>query len=127
FFVESCRHNPEVEWLVPTDQPPPANLAANIRFMPTSFADFLDRASRIMGVDVRHSERYKLCDIKPFYGLIFEDEIRSYRSFGFCDIDIIWGNIRQFYTDELLDRFELISFHGDRVAGHLTIMRNSPK
>lgn len=47
---------------------------------------------------------YKLCDMKPFYWKIFEDYyyVREYQYIGFCDLDVIYGNIDNFLlmTDE---------------------------
>ena len=41
----------------------------------------------------------KLCDYKPAYGLIFEDELIGYDYWGFCDTDILLGDIYQFLED----------------------------
>jgi hypothetical protein len=35
------------------------------------------------------------------YGEIFANELHEYDFWGFSDIDLIWGNIRNFYTEEL--------------------------
>ena len=49
----------------------------------------------------------------------------GYRNYGHCDIDLIFGNIRAFYTDALLEKYEVLSTHADRLSGHLAVMRNT--
>ena len=39
---------------------------------------------------------YKLCDYKPVYGLIFDEDLQDYDFWGHCDVDLIFGDIRKF-------------------------------
>ena len=48
------------------------------------------------------SDPYKLCDLKPAYGHIHERDIAGYRFFGYGDIDIVYGQISDFYTGKLV-------------------------
>ncbi|BCP54236.1 hypothetical protein K32_28530 [Kaistia sp. 32K] len=125
FFIESCKLNPEVDWLIPTDQPAPENTAENVRFKTSSFDAFKKKAGAALGLDLSQMSPYKLCDLKPCLGFIHQDELKGYRSFGFCDIDVIFGDIRAVYNDQLLARFDAISALDDRVAGHLSVFRNT--
>lgn len=50
-----------------------------------------------------------------------------YDFWGFGDLDIVWGNMEVFYTNELLDKFDVFSTMNDRISGHLTIIRNNEK
>lgn len=63
---------------------------------------------------------YKLCDLKPAYGYIFEEEIKAYDFWGHCDVDLIFGNIRNFLSDSVFENFDKILSWG-----HLSIYRNS--
>lgn len=127
FFIESCKWNPEVDWLIPTDQHPPENSAPNVHFMFCSFADFKERLSSSLGVDLTAMPPYKLCDVRPFFGVVFERELSGYSHFGYCDLDIVWGDIRSIYTDKLLDQFDVISAAEERLSGHLAVFKNSRK
>jgi hypothetical protein len=127
FFVESCKWNPEIDWLIPTDQAPPDNTAPNIQYQRMSFDAYKRHAGSRLGIDLTRANPYKLCDLKPCLGFIHEDDIAEYRSFGFCDIDIVWGDIRATYSDELLARYDAISSLDDRIAGHLSVFRNTAK
>jgi hypothetical protein len=67
------------------------------------------------GVNIKHS--YKLCDFKPAYGFIFFELIENYDFWGYCDIDIIFGSIRDFITKEILESHDLISTRPDWIPG----------
>ena len=125
FFIESCKWNPEVDWLTPTDQPPPENVAANVRYQRLSFDDYKRRAGSALGVDLAKMTPYKLCDLRPFFGLVHEADLAGYGHFGYCDTDVIFGDLRAVYTDRLLSSYEAISAHQRFLSGHLAVFRNT--
>jgi len=123
-FVESCKWNPEVDWLIFTDQQPPENKCPNVRFRNLSFKAHLEHIGQRIGLRLDAADPYKLCDLKPCLGFAYEDLLGNHEFFGYCDLDVVFGNIRDFYTNDLLNRFDVISTHGRRLAGHFTILRN---
>lgn len=123
--LETCRHNPEVDWLIVTDQAEPDSRPPNVSYLKTTLADFMRRVGDTIGLDLTgHTEAYKVCDLRPTFGQVFEREIAPYHSFGYADIDVFFGRIRQFYTDEVLRSFDVISTHPERISGHLAVFRN---
>jgi len=70
---------------------------------------------------------YKLCGLKPFYGYIHKDLLEGYDFWGFGDVDVIWGDINQFYTSDILMKYDVLSTHADRLSGHLALIRNNEK
>lgn len=127
FFIESCKWNPDVQWLIYTDCGRPQNAAANVTFVEMSFAEYQALASWRLGIRLQWSHSYKLCDLRPCLGQIHQDEIAGYQFFGYGDIDVIYGNIREFYTDELLAQYDVISTHPERVSGHFAVFRNTKR
>lgn len=43
-----------------------------------------------------------MCDYKPTYGLAFKKWLGKYDFWGYCDFDLLLGNLRKFFTDEVL-------------------------
>ena len=76
---------------------------------------------RIFDFPISLDEPQKLCDYKPAYGEAFSDHLAGYDFWGHCDIDLIWGDIRKFVTEDILDTNERIFGRG-----HLTLMKNDP-
>jgi len=124
-YLESCRHNPDIDWFFFTDCPQPANPPKNTYFIKTSFSDYKKLVSKKLSITFNPESPYKLCDLKPCYGFIHEELIKEYDFWGFGDIDVIYGNIRHFYTDHLLTKYNTLSTHWDRVSGHLFLLKNS--
>lgn len=126
-FFRSCRHNSTIDFLFFSDCEPPSSAigAPNIQFHKTSFSDYCNRASKTLGIDFHPKRAYKLCDLKPFYGYIHQQELKGYDFWGFGDIDLVWGNIRGFYSDEILSKYDVLSTHADRLSGHLAVIRNN--
>jgi hypothetical protein len=127
FFVESCKWNPDVCWRFYTDCGEPANKAANIEYVPISFADYKAFVSARLGCRFDPPEAYKLCDLRPALGFIHEQDVADYSFFGYGDVDVIFGNISQFYDPERLSAFDVISTHPERISGHFAVFRNRPE
>jgi len=124
-YFLSCSENPEIDWFFFTDCEIPASFSSNLHFIEISFNSYCNRASEKLQIDFYPSSPYKLCGLKPFYGFIHYDLIAEYDFWGFGDIDIIWGNIKKFYTDEMFEKYDVFSSHADRISGHLAIFKNT--
>lgn len=125
FFIESCRANRSIDWILFSDAEPPENRARNVRHVQIAFGDYVALVSKALGVRFPAEEPYKLCDVRPALPLVHSDLVRGYDFAGFGDLDVIYGNIRDFYDEDLLARYDLLSSHADRVSGHFCLMRNS--
>lgn len=125
FFVESCKWNRDIDWLILTDQDPPQNSAPNVRYRKVSFAGHKATIGDKIGFDLSSIPPLKLCDLKTTLGYVFARDAEGYRNYGHCDIDLIFGDIRSFYTDALLEKYEVLSTHADRLSGHLAVLRNT--
>ena len=127
FFLHSCRYNPTVDFLIFTDNNVPnLDLPPNVKIIPYSIDRFKADAAKAFGFEIAVESGYKLCDFKPAYGTIFFDYIKDYDFWGYCDMDVIFGNIRLFMTDELLNEYDIISARHDYLTGCFALYRNNP-
>ena len=120
-WLASCANNPTINWYVITDCcTDDYDIPANVKIQRSTFNDVKNRIQSLFEFDIALNSPYKLCDFKPTYGEVFQDLIEGYDFWGFCDIDIIWGNIRKFITNEILE-------NNDRILtrGHCSIFRNN--
>lgn len=127
FFLESCRHNPDIDWLFFSDCGAPDNLPVNVVVESMTFADYCQLVSERLGISFNPRSAYKLCDIKPALGYIHADRLDGFDFWGFSDIDLIYGNLRAYFSAERLARFDLLSTHERRISGHLCLLRNSTR
>ena len=123
-YIESCKYNPDINWLFFTDCDEPENKADNVQYRHLSFTQYKKFAAEKLNIHFSAPSPYKMCDLKPAYGFIHEQDIKDYDYFGFGDIDLIYGNIRSFYTDKVL-KHNIITTDNRRVSGHLTLIKNT--
>jgi hypothetical protein len=125
FFIESCKWNPHVRWRIYTDCGVPENKADNVDIVHVSFDDYKAMARERLGVAFDPADRYKICDLRPALGFLHEQDVADFPFFGYGDIDVIYGDISQFYDESRLDQFDVVSTHPERVSGHFAIFRNT--
>ena len=120
FWMKSVEYNPTIDFLFITDQsidnPPP-----NLKVIQSSVKQIEQLARQRIWEGCVIPKPYKLCDYKPTYGELFCDFLKDYDFWGHCDVDLVFGDIRHYVTDDILSQYDRI-FSG----GHLTIYRNEP-
>ncbi|GAM16241.1 DUF6625 family protein [Mesobacillus selenatarsenatis] len=126
-YIESCKNNPSIDWLFFTDCDEPENKAENIKYHKITFADYKKIVEEKLLINFNPSNSYKLCDLKPALGYIHEEHLAGYDFFGYGDIDLIYGNIKSIYTDELLSKYEVFSTHENFLSGHFALLKNTQK
>ncbi len=126
FFLKSCETNPTIEFLIFSDTKYKGFIPNNVKIYKFALTDFNLLSNKKLGFEIKITNPYKLCDFKPAYGLIFSDYLPGYDFWGICDIDIILGRIREFMTDELLDKYDIINTRHDYLTGSFLLFRNIP-
>ncbi len=121
-FTAGYLNNQAIDFLLITDQTISFTLPDNILIWKQSFDEFKTRIQDKFDFTITIPTPYKLCDFKPAWGYILEDQLRDYDFWGNCDIDQVWGNVRAFITDDILDQYDRINY-----LGHFTIYKNIPE
>lgn len=125
FFLASCRENPTVNWLIYTDCDIPESVPSNVKLVETTYTKYCALVSNRLGISFEPANPYKLCDIKPALGLIHEEELSEYDFWAFGDLDLVYGNLRKYFTEQRLNEKEVFSTHRTRISGHLCLLRNT--
>lgn len=122
--MESCRFNASIHWIFYTDCGALENCPPNVDIKSVTFSQYYLLVSQKLDIDFKPLHPYKLCDIRPAYGLIHENDLSKYDFWGYGDIDLVYGNIRQFLTAERLAAKDVFSTHSTRTSGHFCLIRN---
>lgn len=120
FFLDSCRKNPSFEWLIFTDDKRLFRYPDNVHVVYCTFESIRKRIQKQYDFPISLEKPYKLCDYRLAYGEIFADELRGYDFWGFCDTDMIFGQLNHFITEVVLKSYDRIL-----ARGHLTLFRNT--
>ncbi len=127
YFLHSCMYNLSVDFIIITDNHYKHELPANVSIINMPWGKIKRMIGRRLGLNVQIESPYKLCDFKPAYGFIFPELIKGYDFWGHGDIDVIFGNIRKFITNETLNNHDLVNVRHDVLAGYFTLFKNHPK
>lgn len=126
FFLATCRENSTIDWLIYTDCNRLQDCPANVSIVYLSYEDYCTKVSTNLGICFRPANAYKLCDIKPALGHIHSEELIGYDFWAFGDLDLVYGDLRQYFHETKLQRKDIFSTHKTRISGHLCLVRNMP-
>ncbi len=113
----SALYNSSVDFMFFTD----ANVKPenNIIVHKMQFSEFQKIVQQAFDFPIVLDRPYKLCEYKQAYGYILHDYIRDYDFWGFGDLDLVYGDIRSFLTDSVMEHSFILGW------GHLTLLRNN--
>jgi hypothetical protein len=125
YFLHSCRENPSVNFKIITDDYSwNSQLPENTELIFKSFNEIKNLIIKKLKLQIALEHPYKICDFRPTFGVVFSELISGYSFWGMGDIDVIFGNIRKFITDEILRDYDVISVRHDFLVGYFTLFRN---
>lgn len=94
----------------------------NIKVFHINFDDFVKKLQSKFEFKIKCDKPYKLCDYRPMYGSVFAELTKGYDFWGYCDLDLVFGDIRTFITDDILEQNDRIL-----INGHFSLYRNCPQ
>lgn len=122
-WIRSLRINEEYDFLLFTDQPiERSGIPANLKIERMTLADLKVNIRQRLLVNPTFQFSYKLCDFRPAFGELFAPQLAGYDFWGYCDIDLMFGKLSHFVTDEVLSSHEKIFSRG-----HFTLYRNNER
>ena len=124
-YMKSVEFNKDVlDVLIVTDIEISEALPANVKVEKMSFSQLQALISAKTGAAIDYHSAYKLCDLKPFLGKVFESQTRGYEFWAYGDIDLVFGDLKRYLKKEILDAHDIISFREDWLSGAFSIFRN---
>lgn len=115
----SATRNPSIDFVVISDRKEWKD-KENIRYIYMELEEIKKRIQLLFPFEIKLERAYKLCDYKPVWSLAFPEIVEGYDFCGYCDFDLIFGNIRSFITEEILERYDKIL-----EQGNFTLYRNT--
>ncbi len=119
-FLESCRHNPEYDWFLLTDDRSTFSYPSNVHRQIMDFDQCRRHIQARFDFPLALDTPQKLCDFKCAYGFLFAELLQGYDWWGHCDLDQIFGCLKDFITEDMLQRYDKLFS-----LGHLTLYRNT--
>ena len=120
--LKSIEYNKTIDWLIITDIKEKYDYPDNVKVINMSFTELRKKVQSCFDFKIYLGKPYKLCDYKCAYGLIFEEYIKNYDFWGHCDFDCIYGDLRKFLPEDILEKNERIY-----CLGHMSLYKNNDK
>jgi hypothetical protein len=124
-FLKSCETNPTINFLIFLDEEVIGEVPKNVKIIDFTLEKFNSLASEKLSLKINIKSGYKLCDLKPAYAVVFQDYLDNYDFWGVCDIDLIFGRIREFMNDDLLNKYDVISVKDSFPSGYFLLFKNN--
>lgn len=132
-WLESASRNKNFDFLILTDIDISCS-ADNIMVKKyDSFECFINEVNKKIGYKTGITTPFKTADLRPAYAFLFEDTLKrkycerykhegEYDFWGYCDTDLIFGELSRFISDDVLDKCDVF-----QTWGHFTLIRNIDK
>ena len=120
-WLNSCSLNKTIDWIIFTNDRSNYNYPENVKVIFCDFEDVKKMIIKNFDFEVKIDSYWCLSLFKPAYGEIFKEYLTKYDFWGHCDVDVLWGNIRNFLTDDILSKYDKIGYQG-----HSTLYKNEP-
>lgn len=119
-FLKTCKENKHFNWLIFTDDNTNFKYPSNVTKISMTFDECKHIIKSKFDCKININKPYKLCDLKPMYGYIFEEYIKEYKYWGHRDTDTLMGNLEKILTDEFLEEYDKFF-----CLGHMSIYKNN--
>lgn len=118
-YLNSIKYNKDYNWLIFTDDKTEYQYPKNVQVIYTTFEELANKIKSKFDFDIKLDFPKKLCDFKPLYGYVFSEYIKDFEYWGYCDCDLIFGDINKFIKLDDIKEYDKIG-----ICGHLTLMKN---
>ena len=122
FWLKSCEYNKNIDFMLVTDIEITQKMPKNIQVIRITFDNLKLLIEQKLNRKVILTKPYKLCDYKPLYGFIFEDYLKNCDYWGYCDMDMIFGDLECFFEKYCLSNYDKFLKYG-----HLSLYKNIDK
>lgn len=116
-WLKSCSFNKNFKFIVFSDNKVDCVLPENVELYNLSFYEFKKKVQEKFDFKISLETPYKLCDYKPLYGFVFEELLGNCDYWGFCDMDLIFGDLKKFLPEEPYDKISNL--------GHFCLFKNT--
>lgn len=120
--LNSIKNNPTINWLIITDINKKYDYPNNVKVIYMTFNELQKKVQLCFDFKIALNTPFKMCDFRPAYGIIFKEYIVGYDFWGHCDFDCVYGNLRKFLPENVLNSNERIY-----CLGHMSLYKNTDK
>ena len=126
-FFQSVANNPGIDLMFVTSERLDTAVPSNVRVVALPLDEIERRVRERISPEFRLRWAYKLCDLKPFYALLFPELVADYEFWGYCDLDLVFGRLDPVLAPGRLANVDIFTADSSYVTGHFALLRNHPE
>lgn len=121
-FLRTLSYNQSYDLILVTDidVKEKYNCPQNLKVVPMKFSELQERVKQLFGEKSVLPVPYKINDYAPMFGVIFAELLTEYDYWGYCDCDVLLGDLNDFLPSVLEKDFDKTF-----AAGHMTLFKNT--
>jgi hypothetical protein len=125
-YLQSLGKQQTLDLLLLSDSRPP-DLPKNARHVAMTFDRLRELANARLATPVHLHRMRNICDLRPAYGLVFEEYTRGYAYWAYGDEDVLYGDLDRMLAPQLDGTADLVIPGITGKSGHLTLLKNGPR
>jgi len=118
-WLKTCEKNKKVDFIIISDTDL-VDLPKNVKSYYYTLDLLKKSIENKLQMQIVLDRPYKCVDYKPTYGFIFSEYLENYDYWGYCDMDLLFGDIYSF-----AEKYELDKYDKFLTLGHLSLIRNT--
>lgn len=122
FWEVSAKFNRDIDWIIYHDDETLEKEDCNIKIKFMQEHQFWQKACDTVNFLIPYRSLRRVCDLRPFFGIIFSNDIQMYDYFGWGDMDVVYGDMKPFLTPSVMNN-QVITFNKWHLNGSLTLMK----
>lgn len=99
----------------------------NFNFVRLSARDLCERVSKLVDVCCKKSTSVAFSDFRPAFGDLFSDIIQDCDWWGWCDLNVVFGQLSNFVFPSTLTEYDVITISPIFLSRSLTLLKNTQK
>ena len=126
-FLKSCVPATRFRFHIFSDTAPPNDTPENVTWHKSSHEETYRRANLVTGCSAVPASLHAICNLRPFFPLMYPEAIQDAEYWGYCDLDVMFGDIDRVLTEFERSNADGFTSHWKYCVGHFTFFRNNAK
>lgn len=130
-YIENCNAQAKDgwDWIIITDQQDIVG-KGNVMVVNMTQDELQDKINNKLGLQVnlqgkRAKDGRAIGEFHPAFGVIFSDLIQGHDFWGYTNIDVVYGRLSKFCSDEFLGELDIFGNDPEQMNGIFSLLRNT--
>lgn len=131
-YIDNVQHLQKDGWYWKILTPHKFKSKGNVEIIPMNIDSFNDLVEKKLGVrpklflTAKKIPSVHITDFYVFSGVLFDELLKDADFWGITNMDVVYGRLSTFFTDEVLSNCDIFSDDVNAINGVFSLFRNTP-